>query len=315
LGAIMISIYKGKEGSGITEVQNYTEGCWVNVIDPTSEELTDLVKLDIPLDFITSPLDLDERPRSEKDDDGTQLILIKIPFFQGDELDVPYTSIPLGIILTEKFVVTVCKKNNIILDELLRTKLKGFSTGKKIRFVLRVLLLSATKFLSYLREINNSVERVEDNLTASMRNKEVLELLKYQKSLVYFETALKSNELMMERLQKTPIFRRFPEDEDLLEDVLTENQQAIEMVAIAENILSSMMDAFASIISNNLNVVMKFLASVTIVLSIPTIITSFFGMNVTLPMSSQPWSYLGIISIFVALCLLVILIFIRKDWF
>lgn len=311
----MISIYKGKEGSGITEVQNYTEGCWVNVIDPTSEELTDLVKLDIPLDFITSPLDLDERPRSEKDDDGTQLILIKIPFFQGDELDVPYTSIPLGIILTEKFVVTVCKKNNIILDELLRTKLKGFSTGKKIRFVLRVLLLSATKFLSYLREINNSVERVEDNLTASMRNKEVLELLKYQKSLVYFETALKSNELMMERLQKTPIFRRFPEDEDLLEDVLTENQQAIEMVAIAENILSSMMDAFASIISNNLNVVMKFLASVTIVLSIPTIITSFFGMNVTLPMSSQPWSYLGIISIFVALCLLVILIFIRKDWF
>lgn len=311
----MKSIYKGKEGSGIIEVQNYTEGCWVNVIDPTSEELSDLTKLGIPLDFITSPLDLDERPRSEKDDEGTQLILIKIPFFQGDELDVPYTSIPLGIILTEKYVVTVCKKNNIILDELLRTKLKGFSTGKKIRFVLRVLLLSATKFLSYLREINNSVERVEDNLTASMRNKEVLELLKYQKSLVYFETALKSNELMMERLQKTPIFRRFPEDEDLLEDVLTENQQAIEMVAIAENILSSMMDAFASIISNNLNVVMKFLASVTIVLSIPTIITSFFGMNVTLPMTSQPWSYLGIISIFVALCLLVILIFIRKDWF
>lgn len=311
----MISIYKGKEGLGIAEVQNYTEGCWVNVIDPTSEELSDITKLGIPLDFITSPLDLDERPRSEKDDEGTQLILIKIPFFQGDELDVPYTSIPLGIILTEKYVVTVCKKNNIILDELLRTKLKGFSTGKKIRFVLRVLLLSAAKFLSYLREINNSVERVEDNLTASMRNKEVLELLKYQKSLVYFETALKSNELMMERLQKTPIFRRFPEDEDLLEDVLTENQQAIEMVAIAENILSSMMDAFASIISNNLNVVMKFLASVTIVLSIPTIITSFFGMNVDLPLSSQPWSYLGVIAIFVALCLLVILIFIRKDWF
>lgn len=311
----MISIYKGKEGLGITEVQNYTDGCWVNVIDPTSDEISDLVKLGIPLDFITSPLDLDERPRSEKDDEGAQLILIKIPFFQGDERDVPYTSIPLGIILTEKYVITVCKKNNIILDELLRTRLKGFSTGKKIRFVLRVLLLSATKFLSYLREINTCVELVEDNLTASMRNKEVLELLKYQKSLVYFETALKSNELMMERLQKTPIFRRFPEDEDLLEDVLTENQQAIEMVAIAENILSSMMDAFASIISNNLNVVMKFLASVTIVLSIPTIITSFFGMNVTLPMSSQPWSYLGIISIFVALCLLVIMIFIRKDWF
>jgi magnesium transporter len=311
----MISILKGKEGLGIAEIEHYTEGCWVNVIDPTPEEISALVKLGIPQDFITSPLDLDERPRSEKDDEGSQLILIKVPYFQGDELDVPYTSIPLGIILTEKYIITVCKKNNIILDELLRTKLKGFSTGKKIRFVLRVLLLSATKFLSYLREINNSVERLEDSLTASMRNKEVLELLKYQKSLVYFETALKSNELMMERLQKTPIFRRFPEDEDLLEDVLTENQQAIEMVAIAENILSSMMDAFASIISNNLNVVMKFLASVTIVLSIPTIITSFFGMNVPLPMSSQPWSYLGVIAIFASFCLLVILIFIRKDWF
>ena len=148
-----------------------------------------------------------------------------------------------------------------------------------------------------------------------MRNKEVLELLKYQKSLVFFTTALKSNELMMERLQKTPLFHRYPEDEDLIEDVITENQQAIEMVGISGNILSSMMDAFASIISNNLNVVMKFLASITIVMSIPTIVTSYFGMNVTLPLQNHPLAFLWIIIIFVVLCLVTVFIFIRKDWF
>ncbi|KAF0111426.1 MAG: magnesium transporter [Chloroflexi bacterium] len=311
----MITVYKGNEGAGILEVNKPADGCWVNVVDPTSDEIDTVRDLGIPADFITYPLDLDERPRTEKEDDGTTLILIKIPFFQGDKLDVPYTSIPLGIIITENMVITVCKRNNIILEELLRTKIKGFSTSKRIRFVLRILLLSATKFLSYLREINNIVETIEDKLQASMRNNEVLELLKYQKSLVYFETALKSNELMMERLQKTPLFHKFPEDEDLLEDVLTENQQAIEMIAIAENILSSMMDAFASIISNNLNVVMKFLASVTIVLSIPTIITSYFGMNVSIPFADHPLSYFGIILLFVVICAFVIAIFIRKDWF
>ena len=311
----MITNYKGNETTGIIEIDKPAEGCWINVIDPTSDEIDTIRTLGIPSDFITYPLDLDERPRTEKEDDGTTLILIKIPFFQGDKLDVPYTSIPLGIIITEKLVITVCKRNNIILDEVLRVKVKGFSTAKRIRFVLRILLLTASKYLAYLREINNSVEIVEDKLQASMRNNEVLELLKFQKSLVYFETALKSNELMMERLQKTPLFHRFPEDEDLLEDVLTENQQAIEMTAISENILSSTMDAFASIISNNLNVVMKFLASVTIVLSIPTIITSFFGMNVTIPFVDMPLSYLWIIISFVVICAFVVVIFIRKDWF
>jgi magnesium transporter len=311
----MITVYKGNESAGILEISKPVEGSWVNVVDPTTAEIEDVKALGIPADFITYSLDLDERSRTEKEDDGTTLILIKIPFFQGDKLDVPYTSIPLGIIITDNMVVTVCKRHNVILDELVRVKIKGLSTAKRIRFVLRILLLSATRFLNYLREINNHVEIVEDKLQASMRNNEVLELLKYQKSLVYFETALKSNELMLERLQKTPLFHKFPEDEDLLEDVLTENQQAIEMVAIAENILSSMMDAFASIISNNLNVVMKFLASVTIVLSIPTIITSYFGMNVSIPLANTNWAYLGIIALFVVVCIFVVIIFIRKDWF
>lgn len=292
-----------------------TEEIWVNVIDPTEREIEVIRKLGIPLDFITYSLDLDERSRTEKEDDGTTLILIKIPFFEGDNLDVPYSTIPLGIVFNDKLVITICKRQNAILEELLKSKNKGFSIAKRIRFILRILLLTANKFLTYLRKINEHVEMVEDKLQASMRNKEVLELLKYQKSLVYFETALKSNELTLERLQKTRLFNRYDEDEDLLEDVLTENQQAIEMVAIAENILSSTMDAFASIISNNLNVVMKFLASVTIVLSIPTIITGFFGMNVTIPFADAPWAYVAILALLVFVCILVVWIFNRKNWF
>jgi magnesium transporter len=311
----MITFYKGNEKTGIIEMKEAAEEIWVNVIDPSDKEIEVIKRLGIPVDFITYSLDLDERPRTEKEDDGTTLILIKIPYFEGDNLDVPYTTIPLGIIFNDKIVITICKRHNAILDELLKSRYKGFSIAKRIRFILRILLLTATTFLSFLRKINMHVEVVEDKLQASMRNKEVMELLKYQKSLVYFETALKSNELMLERLQKTRLFNRYDEDEDLLEDVLTENQQAIEMVAIAENILSSTMDAFASIISNNLNVVMKFLASVTIVLSIPTIITSYFGMNVIIPFAERPWAYLAIIGLFVVVCAVVVWIFIRKNWF
>lgn len=308
-------IYKGNENTGITRIDTPVEGCWINLIDPTTDEIDSIKALGIPSDFLTYALDLDERPRTEKEDDGTTLIMLRIPFFQGEKLDVPYTSIPLGIILTENMIITVCKKHNVILEELLRTRGRGISTAKRVRLVLRVLLLTANQFLAYLREINHTVEMVEDKLQASMRNNEVMELLKYQKSLVYFTTALRSNELMMERLQKTPLFHKFPEDEDLLEDVLTENQQAIEMVAIAGNILSSMMDAFASIISNNLNVVMKFLASMTIILSIPTIITSYFGMNVNLPMQQNPLAFLWIIIIFLIFCTATIFFFLKKDWF
>ncbi len=311
----MKNIYKGNEETGITRIETPIEGCWINLIDPTTDEIDSIKALGVPSDFLTYALDLDERPRTEKEDDGTTLIMLSIPFFQGEKFDVPFSTIPLGIILTDSMVITVCKKNNVIMDELLRTRSKGISTAKRVRFILRILLITATQYLSYLREINHTVEIVEDRLQASMRNKEVMELLKYQKSLVYFTTALRSNELMMERLKKTPLFHRFPEDEDLLEDVLTENQQAIEMVGIASNILSSMMDAFASIISNNLNVVMKFLASITIVLSIPTIVTSFYGMNVDLPLQQNPLAFLWIIAILAVLSMVVVFIFIRRDWF
>jgi len=310
----MITIYKSVEG-GLETMQEVVNGCWINVIDPTTDEIESLMELGIPQDFITYPLDMDERSRSEREDDGKLLIILRIPFFQGVKMDVPYTTIPMGIVMTDKFLVTVCRWQNDVISEIASGRMRGISTGKRNRFILRVLLHTASKYLAYLREINRIVEALEDQLQLSLQNKEVMELLKYQKSLVYFTTALKSNELMMERLQRSQLFRMYPDDEDLLEDVITENQQAIEMVNISSNILSGMMDAFASIISNNLNVVMKFLASVTIVLNLPALVTGFFGMNVTIPGGDASYAYLVIIAVCVLVSVIVAVIFARRDWF
>lgn len=310
----MITIYKNTE-SGLEVIPEVVTGCWVSVIDPSSNEIETLTAMGVPQDFITYPLDLDERARSEREDDGTLLVVLRVPFFQGTKTDIPYITIPLGIILTNRFLITVCRRPHEILQDLSSGKVRGLSTAKRNRFVLRILLMAATRYLNYLREINRIIETLEDQIVLASRNREMLELLKYQKSLVYFTTALRSNELMLERLQRWQVFKAFADDEDLLEDVITENQQAIEMVGISTTILSSTMDSFASLVSNNLNEVMKFLASVTVVMSIPTIVTSFFGMNVSLPFQEHPWAYIFIIGLFIAMAAVVVAIFWKRDWF
>jgi magnesium transporter len=309
----MITIYKNQDNK-LTLLDKPAPGCWIKAINPTLDEIEQLRAIGIPNDYITYPLDLDERSRSEREN-GELLIILRIPHFQGETSDIPYITVPLGIIVTEQYLVTVCKYENDLLHEFDSGKVKGLVTAKRLRFVLMLLLHTAGKFLAYLRQINKVVDELEDQLQESTRNREVLELLKYQKSLTYFTTALKSNELMMERLQRSQLFRTYPEDEDLLDDVLTENQQAIEMTNISSNILSSMMDAFASIISNNLNSVMKLLASVTIVLSVPTMIASFYGMNVNLPFEDHPHAFLITLGLSFAISSTVVYIFWKHDWF
>lgn len=309
----MITIYKSSE-TGMIRLPEVVSGCWIHVIDPTPEEITQLQELGLPLDYLTYPLDLDERSRTEREN-GELLIVLRVPVFQGEAEDIPYTTIPLGIILTDQWVVTICKRHIEFLEEFVNGRVKGLSTGKRLRFVLRLLLQTANRYLYYLRVINRAVDLLEDQLQRSTRNKEVLELLKYQKSLTLFTTSLKSNELLLERLQRMQLFKTFPEDEDLLDDVLTENQQAIEMTNIASTILSSMMDAFASIISNNLNSVMKFLASVTIVLSLPTMVASFYGMNVHLPLEDVPNAFWFTIGLSLVLSISTAYVFWKRDWF
>ena len=307
----MITIYKGTD-LGLETIAEPIGGCWINVIDPSPEEVAQLAQtLGIPQDFITYPLDMDERARTEKEN-GATLIVLRVPKFEGEAADAPYITVPLGIILTDWFVATVGGVETSVIKALYGAR--DLSTAKRNRFILRVLRIMANLYLQDLQKVDATVDQLEDRLQHSQRNRELLQLLKYQKSLVYFTAALKSNELILRHLEKNQLFRQFPEDLDLLEDVLTEVQQAIEMTNISGNILSQMMDAFASIISNNLNAVMKFLASITIILSLPTMIASFYGMNVDLPLGQWPWTFLIIAGVSLAVCAGVVVLFWRKDW-
>jgi magnesium transporter len=308
----MLTIYKTTE-QGLEQFDSMVNGAWLKVVDPTPEEVQQLVDWGIEPDYINYSLDLDEMPRMERDEEYT-FILIRIPHRQP-ESDIPYTTIPLGIMIKGNVIVTICRYDKELFKVLANGKYRLLKTGKRYRFALYIFLETATRYLTHLREINRMTEAVEDQLQKSTRNREVLELLKYQKSLTYFATALRSNEVMMERVQRTQIFNYYEEDQDLLEDVLTENQQAIQMTNINTEILSSMMDAFASIISNNLNGVMKALAAITIIINVPAVVAAFYGMNVTLPGEGHPLAFLTVIGISLSLTAIATFIFYKRDWF
>jgi len=308
----MLTIYKTTE-QGLEQLESMANGSWIKVVDPTPEEIQQLITWGIEADFINYSLDLDEMPRMERDEDYT-FILVRIPHRQPDS-DIPYITIPLGILIKGNMIVTICRHDKEMFKVLANGKYRLLKTGKRYRFALYIFLETATRYLTHLREINRMTEAIEDQLQKSTRNREVLELLKYQKSLTYFATALRSNEVMMERVQRTQIFSYYEDDQDLLEDVLTENQQAIQMTSINTEILSSMMDAFASIISNNVNSVMKVLAALTIIFNLPGIVAAFYGMNVALPGQSHPLAFLTVLGFALALTAVATLIFYKRDWF
>ncbi len=308
----MLTIYKTTE-QGLETIETIANGAWVNVVDPTPEEMEKLVNWGMDMDYINYSLDQDEMARMERDEEYT-FILLRIPIHQA-ESDVPYTTVPLGIMILGNRIITVCRYSSDILRTLTNGKHRLMKTGKRYRLALYIFLETSARYLTLLREINRATELVEDRLEKSTQNREVLELLKFQKSLTYFATALRSNEVMMERVQRTQLFNYYEEDQDLLEDVLTENQQAIQMTSIATEILSGMMDAFASIISNNLNVVMKALAALTIVLNLPAIVAAFYGMNVALPGEGQPYAFLVVIGISLGLTAIATYVFYKRNWF
>ena len=308
----MLTIYKTME-QGLEQLDSAANGSWIKVVDPTAEEIQKLADWGVDADYINYSLDLDEMPRIERDDDYT-FILIRIPHRQPDN-DIPYITIPLGILIKGNMIVTICRYEKDMFKVLANGKYRLLKTGKRYRFALYIFLETATRYLNHLREINRLTEALEDQLQKSTRNSEVLGLLKYQKSLTYFATALRSNEVMMERVQRMQIFNYYEDDQDLLEDVLTENQQAIQMTNINTEILSSMMDAFASIISNNLNGVMKGLAAITIIINVPAVVAAFFGMNVTLPGEGHPLAFLGVFGLSFAMTAIAIFIFYKRDWF
>lgn len=271
----------------LNEISEVIEGSWISLIHPTAAELVQVSReYKIDLDHLKAPLDEEERSRIEVEDDYT-LIIVDIPVTEERKEKEYFLTIPCGIILTNEVIITVCLMETPVLMDFRDGRVRNFWTFKRTRFILQILYRNASLYLQYLRSIDKKSDEVEKQLHISTKNQELIELLELEKSLVYFSTSLRGNELVLEKLLKIEKIKQYPEDEELLDDVIIENKQAIEMSDIYSNILSGTMDAYASVISNNLNIVMKVLAVITIVMSIPTMIASFWGMNVPVPLSGS----------------------------
>ena len=310
----MITIFK-KINNGITISQCLDQDCWVNITDPSSDEIKHIsTELNIPLSFLTDPLDVDERSRSEIEEQCI-LLVVRIPQFDEFNIDTPFSTLPLGLILTPQAIVTICAKSNDVMTDFINNKVKNFDTSKQSQFVLQIFYRTALLYLSYLKHIYKRTSSLEKELYQAMKNEELVRLLNLEKSLVYFITSLKSNELMMSRIQRGEVVRMNFENKELLDDVIVENRQAIEMATIYSNILSGMMDAFASVISNNVTVVMKFLTTVTIILMIPTLIASIYGMNVELPFQHSPHAFMITMVISIIFSVIGVFISIKSKWF
>ena len=313
----MLKIYNTDlETNKLEEIKEFKKGAWINLVNPSEIEIKKVCEnVQIQEDFIRDALDYEEKARiDQEDDDNTVLFVVDVPIIEKNEDNDIYTTMPLGmIVVRDDFFITVSLRKNKIIEEFEKRKIKNFQTYKKTRFIFQILYLNSSYYLNYLKRINKETEIAEYILKNSMKNKELLKLLSLEKGLVYFTTSLKSNEIVMEKTMRGKIIKLYEDDEDILEDAITENRQAIEMAQIYSNILNGTMDAYASIISNNLNGVMKFLTSITIVLAVPTMISSFWGMNVNLPFQNSPIGFVLMIFISVVLTLLVTWWLKRKD--
>ncbi len=314
----MYKIFKSTNTGKILEIDEIEHNCWVQMIAPTNEEI-ELVssKTKVDAEYIKDALDDEELSRIEFDEDNnTTSIIIKIPFAEIEREHKIYDTIPLGIIHCPTCIITVTSQDNVILNDFRSGNIKTFFIYKKSRFIMQILYRTATLYLLYLRQIDRQSEIIEAKLHKTMRNKELIQLLDLEKSLVYFSTSLKYNEKVLRKLTKVNFMNKYEEDTELLEDIVIENQQAIEMAKMYSDILSGTRDAFASVISNNLNSVMKFLASITIVMAIPTMISSFFGMNVTnIPFSQTPFGFFSVVIISVLITSIIAVYMFKKEMF
>ncbi|HKL79759.1 MAG TPA: magnesium transporter CorA family protein [Mobilitalea sp.] len=311
----MIDIFKTIE-STLQRQTEITEGCWIAMTNPSATELMEIAdRTEIDINHLKAPLDDEERARIEVEEDYT-IIVVDIPTLEKRNDKDRYVTIPLGIIVANEILITVCLEETPILKSFMDGRIRDFYTYKKTRFILQILYRNASTFLQHLRTIDRKSEEVERKLHISTQNSELIELLELEKSLVYFTTSLRSNEVVFEKMLRIESIKHYPEDTDLLEDLIIENKQAIEMSNIYSGILSGTMDAFASIISNNQNIVMKFLAAITIVLSIPTMIASFYGMNFdVIPGGENPYGFYAITLAALTITAIIVLIFKKKKLF
>jgi len=315
----MMQIYRTKKDTepAFTEIMDAAcEDSWIRLSSPAEAELARVAESQcIPLEFLKAALDEEERPRIDADD-GVVLIVLDVPMVTEFEGIKTLTTLPLGIIIADKLIVTVCNRQTPILDDFIAGKVRHFHTAKKTRFLFQIFYRNASSYLHHLRQIERSISRIEVELHRSMKNEERFQMMELEKSLIYFSTSLKSNEAVLERVLRTKPLKMYDDDAEFLEDVIIENRQAMEMSQIYLHILNGMTQAFATIISNNLNIVMKFLASITIIIAIPTMIASFYGMNVLdLPLSQTPLAFETIFGFSVMISVLLGLFMWRKRFF
>jgi len=312
----MLAIFKTTP-TGLERLEQFEPGSWIDLVNPTNEELQRVCdELQVPMDLLRGPLDEEEKSRIEVED-GLTHVIVDIPVLVRTETEQGYDTIPLGMMVHADYFVTTCLRPNPILGDFERGAIRSFATFKKTRFLFQILQQVSAFYLRYLGRIDRETDKLERELRASMKNQEIFDLLTLQKSLVYFTTSLRSNEAVLTKLLRTKSMKMYEEDEDLLEDVIVENRQASEMAKIYTDILTGMMDAFTSVISNNLNRVMKLLTSLTIILSIPTIVGSYFGMNVPLPFhfETYPHAFPITIGIAFAISLCIAVVFWRRRYF
>lgn len=297
----MFKMYQTDIETNITsETKEFNKGNWINMVSPSEEEIKKVCEnINIQEDFIRYALDPEEKARIDfEDDDNTILFIIDTPIIEIESGAKVYSTMPIGVIFVrDDYIITVSLNKNQLIEDLYKKKIKNIVTYKKSRMLLQIFYSNSEMFLNSLKKLNKETEIAENVLKNSMKNKELLKLLSLEKGLVYFTTSLKSNEVVMEKTMRGNLIKLYDEDEDILEDAIIENKQAIEMANIYRDILTGTMDAYASIISNNLNGVMKYLTSITIILAIPTMIASYWGMNVPVPLQGNPFGFILIVVI------------------
>ena len=304
----------------VEQIEKPENGSWLCLSEPTDVELATVSQqTGVDLADLRAPLDDEERSRIDVEDDYT-MIIVDIPTVEERGGRDWYETIPLSIIVTEDLIITVCMQDTPVLHPFMEGTIRGFNTFMRSRFILQILYRNASTYLRYLRIINRESDKLEFKLRHAMQNREIMMLLELSKTLVYFTTSLKSNEIVMEKLTTLARIQQYPDDEDLLDDVIIENKQAIEMANIYSGVLANMTDAFASIVSNNLNNVMRIFTIISIPLSIPTLLCSMYGMNFVpgqlgMPFTGKTWGFTLIIVISVVLSAVVAWFLTRSRMF
>ena len=310
----MLRVFKTSDDGTLEKLKNIETNTWIDLVEPTEEEIKEVVeKTDIPANLLIKLLDSDEVARIEKEDDAT-LIIIDVPYVIDKKIKNKYSTLPLGIISYKNYLVTIAVKETEVVQDVMENRVKSVFTMKKSRFLIQILHRVATLYLKYLKEINLEIEAKEKNLINATNNKYLLQLMNIQKSLVYFVTSLKSNDIILEKLEKGNLIEFYEEDMDVLEDAIIENRQGIETSLIYREIVASLQETYSGVISHNLHEIMKFLAGITIVFSIHTLIASFMGMNVPLGvLANNDYSFLFIMSISIFSAFVIALILKKKD--